>query len=116
MDKKRKRRESVLSGSLETLEGRVVLPRSARHPGPGDREVAAQAVHRAALTTTTLAVKAGTLGQPITFTATVRGPASAGSPSGTVNFTDHGRVFATATLSPASPNTNKSATARPRSP
>ena len=62
-------------------------------------EVAAQAAKKAA-TETTLAVSAGTLGQPITFTVTVRAAAAAGSPEGTVNIIDHGKVIQTLTLSP----------------
>jgi len=53
-------------------------------------------------TVTTLAVSAGTLGQPVTFTATVRGPALLGSPAGTVRIVDHGSVVETLTLSPSS--------------
>ena len=62
-------------------------------------EIAAQ--YRASRENTNMiAVSAGTLGQPITFTVTVRAPASAGSPQGTVNITDHGAVIQSLTLSP----------------
>ena len=47
-------------------------------------------------TSTKLAVSAGTLGQPITFTVTVRAAAGAGSPEGTVNIIDHGKVHSIA--------------------
>src|SRR5262249_54948638 len=53
-----------------------------------------------------LSVSAGTLGQPITFTATVRASASAGSPRGAGTIFDRGQVVAalpvTATTSPDS--------------
>ncbi len=58
-------------------------------------EFAAQTIKNVA-TKTTLAVTAGTLSQPVTFTVTVRAPAAAGSPVGTVNITAHGKVIATA--------------------
>ncbi len=81
----------------ETLESRVVLSAGVQTQAA---EVAAFAMQRAA-TTTTLAVSAGTLGQPVTFTVTVRGPAAAGSPQGTVNISDHGSVIGSATLVPS---------------
>ena len=102
MDKKRSRFVPGVSFANETLESRVVLSgigaAGALHQG--SLEVAAQVVKKAA-TQTTLAVGAGTLGQPVTFTVTVRAAASAGSPAGTVNITDHGKVIQTLTLSPA---------------
>ena len=72
-------------------------------------EIAAQAVRKAA-TVTTLAVGAGTLGQPITFTVTVRAAAAAGAPTGTVNILDHGRVIQTLTLSPTTSTNARFAT------
>src|SRR4051794_14309274 len=99
-----KRRSGFVPGASfveESLERRVVLsglgPAGAL--GRGAAEVAAQAVRKGA-TQTALEVNAGTLGQPITFTATVRGAAAAGSPTGTVNILDHGQVIQTLTLSP----------------
>ncbi len=47
-----------------------------------------------------LAVSAGTLDQPITFTVTVRSAAAAGAPEGTVKMIDHGELIQTFTLSP----------------
>lgn len=79
----------------EVLESRVVLSRA----GAVAAEVAAHAAGGAA-TKTTLAVVAGTLGQPMTITATVRASASAGAPSGTVAIVDHGSVLGTLPLSP----------------
>jgi hypothetical protein len=69
-------------------------------------EVSALGVRNAA-TQTTLAVSAGTLGQPITFTVTVRASASAGSPRGTVNLIDHGQVIQTLTLSPTTSTSSR---------
>jgi hypothetical protein len=107
MNHRRPRRAPVLSGVVETLEGRVVLSTTtAGSLAQGAVQVSAQSAHKAA-TTTTLAVGPGTLGQPITFTVTVRGPASAGSPTGTVNITDHGQVLGTLTLSPATSSSSK---------
>jgi hypothetical protein len=82
----------------ETLEKRVVL--SGVSLPHGAAEVAAQTL-RTAATATTLAVSAGTLGQPITFTVTVRASAAAGAPQGTVDLIDHGKVIQALTLSPA---------------
>jgi hypothetical protein len=53
-------------------------------------------------TKTTLSVSAGTLAQPITFTATVRASGAAGSPTGTVQILDHGQLLQTLMLSPTS--------------
>jgi hypothetical protein len=99
MARNRTRFTPAFSLAGEILESRLVL--SASGVAQGAVEVAAQTVHKAA-TETTLAVEAGTLGQPITFTATVRAPASSGSPSGTVEIVDHGSVLQTLTLSPSS--------------
>ena len=88
------------------LESRVVLSVAALHQGAA--EVAAQTVKKAA-TATTLAVSPSTLGQPITFTVTVRGPATAGSPQGTVKLIDHGKVIQTLTLTPTTSTGGKSA-------
>jgi hypothetical protein len=92
--------------AIEALEGRIVMSgtglASSLHQGAV--EVAAQTMRKAA-TQATLAVSAGTLGQPVTVTVTVRAAASAGAPSGTVNITDHGKVIQTLALSPT-PSTN----------
>lgn len=96
MNRRRSRFEPALSAVNAPLESRVVLSGIAVHPGA---EVAAQTVRMAA-TSTTLKATAGTLGQPITFAVTVRAPASAGSPQGTVQLIDHGQVLQSLTLSP----------------
>ncbi len=102
MNKRRSRPTSSVSLALETMESRVVLSAigGAGELARGAAEVAARTVHHAA-TTTKLTATAGTLGQPITFTATVRAPARAGSPAGTVNIIDHGMVIQTLTLTPS---------------
>ena len=101
MNRRRVRFAPALSVVLETLESRIVLSgidtTSMIHQGAA--EVAARTV-RNAPTATLLAVSSGTLGQPITFTVTVRAPARAGSPEGTVNIVDHGAVIESLTLSP----------------
>lgn len=102
MKNSRGRMASVLSGGLESLEGRVVLSAVgspvALHQGT--MHVAVLATHKTT-TQTSLAIQAGTLGQPITFTVKVRAPASAGAPSGVVNLTDHGRALGTIALTPS---------------
>ena len=110
MNKRRARSASALSFAVESLEGRMVLSGMASTLAlpQGTVEVAAQVMKKAA-TETTLAVHAGTLGQPVTFTVTVRGPASAGSPSGTVNLIDHGQLIAKLALSPTTSTGAKSA-------
>jgi hypothetical protein len=55
---------------------------------------------RAVATQMSLAVTAGTLSQPITFNVTVRAPAAAGPPVGTVSIMDRGNVLHTLTLAP----------------
>jgi len=86
---------------MESLEGRIVLSGIGSSGAFASRtaEFGAQTIKKAA-TETTLAVNAGTLGQPITFAVTVRAPAAAGSPVGTVNLTSHGNLIQTLTLSP----------------
>jgi FKBP-type peptidyl-prolyl cis-trans isomerase FkpA len=111
MYKRRSRSASAVSFAIETLEGRMVLSgiSTAGALHQGTVEVAAQTFKKAA-TETTLAVSAGTLGQPITFHVTVRAAASAGSPQGTVNIVDHGNVIESLTLSPTTTTSAKSAT------
>ncbi len=98
MDKRRSRFVPGVSFVNECLEGRLVLS------GIGSAGAALVASHavRNAATKTTLAVTAGTLGQKMSLTATVRAPAAAGSPSGTVAIVDHGTVLGTLPLSPTS--------------
>jgi hypothetical protein len=105
MNKGRSRFAPAVAVDLESLEGRVLLSgiapsrdtSSVLHKGAA--EVAAASVRKGA-TQTSLVVGTGTLGQPITFTVTVRAPAAAGAPQGTVNITDHGQLLQTLTLSP----------------
>jgi hypothetical protein len=97
MNRKRARFAPALSVVDGALERRLVLSGGILHPQAA--AVAAHAVRMAA-TRTTLDVSAGTLGQPITFSVTVRAPAAAVAPQGTVNIVDHGQVIQTLTLSP----------------
>jgi FKBP-type peptidyl-prolyl isomerase-like protein len=105
MNKRRSRSVSRFSCVIETLESRIVLSgiNSANALDQSAVEIAAQTAKREA-TKTTLAVSAGTLDQPITFTVTVRSAATAGAPEGTVNIIDHGNTIQTLTLSPTSTN------------
>jgi FKBP-type peptidyl-prolyl cis-trans isomerase/Bacterial Ig-like domain (group 3) len=101
MNKRRLRFAPALSVVIETLESRIALSGvgsvgAIHHTAV---EVAAHAA-KIAKTETMLAVSAGTLGQPITFTVTVRASADAGSPEGTVDIIDHGAVIQALTLSP----------------
>ncbi len=94
----------------EALEGRLLLSGIAPDVSLSSvsrqrsAEVAARGLTQEA-TKTVLAVSAGTLGQPVTFTVIVRASAAAGSPEGTVNIVDQGAVLHSLTLSPTtSPN------------
>jgi peptidylprolyl isomerase len=101
MDRRRSRFVPGLCFASERLERRAV-PSAAGSAGGLSRssaEVAAAAARQAS-THLSLAVTAGTLGQPITFTATVRAGAAAGAPAGTVNILDHGRVIQTLSFTP----------------
>jgi FKBP-type peptidyl-prolyl cis-trans isomerase FkpA len=111
MDKTRSRFVPGGSFAEETLESRMVPSGVGSHVAlqRGAAEIAAQ-VLRKAPTSTSLAVSAGTLGQPITFNVTVRAAARAGSPSGTVNILDHGQVIQTLTLSPSASTPGRFAT------
>lgn len=92
---------------IETLESRTLLS------GVGAVDASIAAEHSAAViaasaakvkkigTKTIITVSAGTLGQPITFTMTVRAAAAAGAPTGTVNLIDDRMVVETLTLTPA---------------
>jgi peptidylprolyl isomerase len=97
MNTRRRRFSPADSLFQETLESRIVLSAIAIRPGAA--EVAARRGHRAA-TATGLSITGGTLGQPTTFTVTVRAPASAGAPRGTVKLVDHGKIIQTLTLTP----------------
>ncbi len=100
MNRRRSRSGSALRFAVEALDSRIVLSTAGASAAlPGVAEVAGH-VAKAAPTTTTLEVHAGTLGQPITFTASVHAASSAGAPTGTVNIVDHGQVVATLALSP----------------
>jgi peptidylprolyl isomerase len=108
MNKRRLRSGPRFSFAIETLESRLVFSginfASALHPSVV--EVVAQTAKKET-TKTTLAVSAGTLEQPITFTVTVRSAAAAGAPEGTVNIIDHGTVIQTLTLSPTTSTSPK---------
>lgn len=93
---------------METLESRTLLCGVAATGGSvistsgGERSAAVETANavKSAATKTTLAVGAGTLGQPVIFTVTVRAAAAAGAPAGTVNIIDRRNVLRTLTLSP----------------
>ena len=105
MDKRRSRFVPGVAFVDECLERRVVLSGIG---SAGAAEVASRTA-RDAPTKTALTVSAGTLAQPITFTATVQAAAAAGSPTGTVEILDHGQVIETLTLSPATATNARSA-------
>jgi FKBP-type peptidyl-prolyl cis-trans isomerase/Bacterial Ig-like domain (group 3) len=106
MDKRKPRFVPGVAFVNECLEGRVALSGIG---SAGAAEIASRTAGNAA-TKTTLTVSAGTLGQPITFTATVRvASASAGSPTGTVEILDHGQMLETLTLSPSAASGRRSA-------
>jgi FKBP-type peptidyl-prolyl cis-trans isomerase/Bacterial Ig-like domain (group 3) len=105
MDKRRSRFVPGVAFVDECLERRVVLSGIG---SAGAAEVVARTA-RDAPTKTSLTVSAGTLAQPITFTATVQAAASAGSPTGTVEILDHGQLIDTLTLSPATAKNARSA-------
>jgi hypothetical protein len=102
MDGRRSRFVPGASFESESLESRLVLsalPSTAAH--------VASMTARGMATKTTLAVSGGTLGQPINFTATVTAPASAGAPTGTVEFFDHNQAIGSLTLAPATSSNPK---------
>lgn len=88
---------------IETLESRCLLSASASavaksaeiKPWPPATDAT---VARKAATTTLVTASAGTLGQPITFTVTVRAAAAAGAPQGTVALAVQGTTIETLTL------------------
>jgi FKBP-type peptidyl-prolyl cis-trans isomerase FkpA len=111
MNRKSARRSSS-SSMIETLESRTFLSSGGIAPvvvpdasGQSAIVAAAKAKTPSPVTKTTLKVQAGTLGQAITFTATVRDTAALGSPTGTVDIIDHGSVIQTLTVAPSSTGT-----------
>jgi hypothetical protein len=96
MKRRRSRFAPAFSVANESLEQRVALSGVSL---PHAAAVAAQTLKSAA-PDTTLAVSAGTLGQPITFSVTARASAAAGAPRGFVDLIDHGNVIQTLTLTP----------------
>lgn len=105
MDKRRSRFVPGAGFVEECLERRVVLSGTG---SAGAAEIASRTGGDAP-TKTTLTVSTGTLAQPITFTATVRAAASAGSPTGTVEILDHGQLLQALTLSPTTATNARSA-------
>lgn len=106
--KKHTGRESM----IESLESRTFLSSVPLTVAPAPQEARAAIVAKAATqaqagTITTVQAQAGLLGQAVTFTATVRAAASAGSPTGQVEFTQRGRVIGEATLSPATSTSSR---------
>lgn len=96
MDKRRSGYVPSFSVPNETLESRLVLTSGVlQHPA----QITAMALHQAS-PVTKLTVKAGTLGQPITFHVTVKGPASAGIAGGTVNLLSNGQLVQAIKLTP----------------
>ena len=91
----------ALSFVNETLESRTLLSgvAAAASIQHGAAVVDASTAGKAN-TSTLVTVKAGTLGQPITFTVSVRAAAAQGSPQGSVNLMYNGTEAATLTLSP----------------
>ncbi len=87
---------------MESLEARIVLSSirlgSVYSASSGHYALPSM---RIAPTHTSLGISAGTLAQPVTFSVTVRAPAAAGSPVGTVNLSVHGNIVQTLTLTPA---------------
>ena len=96
---------------IESLESRTFLSavQGSLAPAPeaGSAIVAKAATQARVPTSTVVQAQAGLLGQQITFTATVRAAASAGSPTGQVEFTRRGRVIAVADLSPATSTSSR---------
>jgi hypothetical protein len=95
---------------LETLEGRIVQSGTATAVAlpHGSVEVAAKSTHKVA-TQTTLSVNAGTVGSPIVFNVTVKAPAGASAPTGTVNIIQHGQVIQSLNLTPMFPPASSTA-------
>ena len=97
MDKKRSRFVPGAAFFEGCLESRVVLSAI----GSADAAAVSSQSARPVPTNTSLTIRAGTLAQPVTFTATVRAAdAAAGSPTGMVDIRLDGQVIATLPLSP----------------
>ncbi len=81
---------------MESLEGRLVLSAIGTTGAFSSRPAVFEAqTLKKVPTATTVSVKAGTLSQPITFTVTVRGPASDGPPLGAVVLSSNKNVIQT---------------------
>jgi len=89
----------ILSCVLWVISPRGAAVAQGASPVSSAVEVVPRVAHAAA-TATALTVTAGTLGQPITFDATVRAPAAAGAPEGAVEIFVHGELIQTLALSP----------------
>ena len=76
MKKRRSPYALSFSASNEILESRMVMTAGALHQHAA--QVVAMGTHQSA-PITKITVRPGTLGQPITFHVTVKGPASAGT-------------------------------------
>src|SRR3954454_19869684 len=101
MNRRRSRPAQGRTLEMESLEGRTVL--STAGTAGVLHSIAAQLAGRSTsgpATSTAVKVSAGTLGQPVTFQVTVRGPAAAGAPVGTVNLSEQGNAIGTLSLSP----------------
>lgn len=95
MKKSRFRFVPSFSAPEDTLESRLTLTSGVlHHPA----QIMAMAT-RQATPVTRMTVRAGTLGQPITFDVTVKGPASAGISGGTVNLLSNGQLVQAIKLS-----------------
>lgn len=96
MNKRRSRYVPSFSAPEETLESRLALTAGTlQQPAL----ITAMALRQSA-PVTQVTVRSGTLGQPITFHVTVRGPASAGIAQGTVNLISNGQVVQAIKLTP----------------
>lgn len=103
-------RRSRFVPELSSLEDRVALSTAGAAGAPVRLAAQAAAV---APTRLTLNVSAGTLGQPVSFSATVSDAATAGAPQGAVRFIDRGQTIGTLNVSPgtsADPQTALSTT------
>ena len=106
MDKRRSRFVPGAAFFEGCLESRVVLSAI----GSADAAAVSSETARPVPTKTSLTIRAGTLAQPVTLTATVRADdAAAGSPTGTVDISYDGAVIATLPLSPTTATAGKHA-------
>jgi CSLREA domain-containing protein len=94
---------ATLSGGILTITGAGTVVVAANQAGNSNYAAATQVTHSITVnpqaTSSTLTSSAATIaaGQPLTLTAKV-GPASSGTPSGTVTFLDGKTILSTATL------------------